>query len=360
MANRRTFIRQVLGLTAATLLGRVSVSAAAPTQSARRIVTIDGRRVRTIDVHAHCVVREVLQVAKDPKVLAAAKEAIERPQPLGLGPERIRAMDEQGIDVQALSVNAFWYGMGHREASEIVKVQNETIARWCKTHPDRFVGLASVALQDPQSAAEQLTDAVKRLGMRGVAIGGSVEGEELAAPKFDPFWAAAAKLGVLIFMHPQPATGTTENPRLAGKGRLDNLVGNPLETTVFLSHLIFEGTLDRFPGLRICASHGGGYIASYSGRSDALCGREQGVECRSLKKKPSEYFKREIFADTIIFSENGLHHLVRESGARQIMYGTDYPFDWPVGVDFVLNASFLSSAEKEAILGGNAARLLRI
>jgi aminocarboxymuconate-semialdehyde decarboxylase len=198
--------------------------------------------------------------------------------------------------------------------------------------------------------------------MRGAAIGGSVEGVELSDRKFDPFWAKAQELGIVLFMHPQPAAGTTQNPRLQGKGLLGNTIGNPLETTVFLSHLIFEGTLDRFPGLKICAAHAGGYLASYGGRSDALCGRAggNGDDCRALKKKPSEYFRRELLVDTMIFHEDGLRHLVAEAGVSQIVYGTDYPFDWPVGVDFVLKAAFLSNADKAAILGGNASRLLRI
>jgi aminocarboxymuconate-semialdehyde decarboxylase len=150
--------------------------------------------------------------------------------------------------------------------------------------------------------------------------------------------------------------------RLQGRGGLGNTIGNPLETTVFLSHLIFEGTLDRFPGLKICGAHAGGYLPSYSGRSDALCGRGAGLgaDCRSLKKLPSEYFKKELYVDTMIFHEEGLRHLVAECGVSQIVYGTDYPFDWPVGVDLVLKAPFLKDADKQAILGGNAARLLRM
>jgi aminocarboxymuconate-semialdehyde decarboxylase len=222
--------------------------------------------------------------------------------------------------------------------------------------------MATLALQHPDLAADQLDQAVKKLGLRGAAIGGSVEGQELSDRKFDPFWAKAEELGVLLFMHPQPAPGTTQNPRLQGKGGLGNTIGNPLETTVFLSHLIFEGTLDRFPGLKICAAHAGGYLASYSGRSDALCGRAggAGTDCKALKKRPSEYFKRELLIDTMIFHEEGLRHLVAEAGIGQIVYGTDYPFDWPVGIDFVLNAPFLSNADKEAILGGNAMKLLKI
>ena len=164
----------------------------------------------------------------------------------------------------------------------------------------------------------------------------------------------------MIFMHPQQAPGTTQNPRLQGKGGLGNTIGNPLETTVFLSHLIFEGTLDRYPNLKICGAHAGGYLASYSGRSDAVCARGAGDDCRALKRKPSEYFRQHLYIDTMVFHEEGLRHLVAEVGVDHIFYGTDYPFDWPVGIDFVLNAPFLDNAAKEAILGGNLVRLLRI
>jgi aminocarboxymuconate-semialdehyde decarboxylase len=261
-----------------------------------------------------------------------------------------------------ININAWGYNADRPLARDLIALQNEKISQWCASHPDRFVGMASLALQYPELAAEQLEQAVKKLGLRGAAIGGSVEGQELSDRKFDPFWAKAEELGVLLFMHPQPAPGTTQNPRLQGKGLLNNTIGNPLETTVFLSHLIFEGTLDRFPGLKICSAHAGGYLASYAGRSDALCGRggSQGADCKALKKKPSEYFRKELFVDTMIFHEEGLRHLVAEAGVGQIMYGTDYPFDWPVGIDFVLNAKGLSNADKEAMLGGTASRLLKI
>jgi aminocarboxymuconate-semialdehyde decarboxylase len=199
---------------------------------------------------------------------------------------------------------------------------------------------------------------VKKLGLRGAGVGGSVNGQELSDARFHPFWAKAEELNVLVFLHPQ---GTAElKGRLQGNGGLENTIGNPLETTLALSHLIFEGTLDRFPGLKICGAHGGGYLPSYSGRTDAICGRGSGADCRALKKKPSEYFKKELFVDTMVFHEEGLRHLVAEVGISQIVYGTDYPFDWPVGVDFVLKAPFLSDADRIAILSGNASRLLRI
>jgi aminocarboxymuconate-semialdehyde decarboxylase len=356
MPTRREFLKDVAsGAAGFVLVPQVG----APGR--RREVSVGGRRVKVVDVHGHCLIPEVLDVIKDPALAGAFKNTLAGAT-LSLGPERLRYMDDQGIDVQALSINAFWYGTDRDVARQIVRVQNEKLAAWCAARPDRFVGFASVALQHPDLAAEQLDEAVRKLGLRGAAIGGSVGGEELSARKFDPFWAKAEELGVLIFMHPQQAQGTTQNPRLQGRGGLGNTIGNPLETTVFLSHLIFEGTLDRFPGLKICGAHAGGYLPSYSGRSDALCGRGGGLgaDCRALKKRPSEYFKKELFVDTMIFHEEGLRHLIAEVGVSQIVYGTDYPFDWPVGVDFVAKAAFLSNADKVAILGGNASRLLRV
>ena len=256
-------------------------------------------------------------------------------------PARLAYMDKEGIDYQALSVNPWWYSADRAVARDLAQVQNEAIARAVAAHRNRFVGLATVALQHPDLAADQLEYAVTKLGLRGAAIGGGIDGQELSDRRFDPFWSQAEKLGVMLFMHPLlQAPGTIQNARFQGKGGLGNTIGNPLETTVFLSHLIFEGTLDRFPGLKICSAHAGGYLPSYSGRSDALCGRAGGAgeDCRAIKKKPSEYFRSQLYIDSMIFHEPGLRQLVSLVGADRIFYGTDYPYDWPVGIDLIVNA----------------------
>jgi aminocarboxymuconate-semialdehyde decarboxylase len=356
MPNRRDFLKNATGAAAGVFIGRRQIGAP---PGKRRELSIGGRRVKTVDAHAHCFVPEVWELVKDTPLAAVAKGNLTGNIALG-NPQRLIDMDAQGVDYQAINVNAWGYSADRALARDLIKLQNEKISQWCAKHPDRFVGMATLALQHPDLAADQLDEAVKKLNLRGAAIGGSVEGLELSDRKFDPFWAKAEQLGVLLFMHPQPAPGTTTNQRLQGKGGLGNTIGNPLETTVFLSHLIFEGTLDRFPGLKICAAHAGGYLPSYSGRSDALCGRGSGSDCRDLKKKPSEYFKNQLLIDTMVFHEEGLRHLIAEVGVSQMVYGTDYPFDWPVGIDFILNARFLSNAEKEAILGGNLIKLLRI
>jgi aminocarboxymuconate-semialdehyde decarboxylase len=278
---------------------------------------------------------------------------------LNLGPERLKAMDEQGIDVEVLSVNPFWYSADRELARDLIKLQNEKLAAMCATNPDRFVGLATVALQFPDLAAEQLEEGVTKLGLRGGSIGGQIPGstEELASPRFDPFWAKAEQLGVVIFMH--PASPPEIASRIQGSGALSVVLGNPLATTLFLTHMIFEGTLDRFPGLKLCCAHGGGYLPSYADRSDRGClvFPEQ-CKAPTLKKHPTEYLKQ-IYFDSLVFSPEGLRHLVAQCGASQIMVGTDYPYPWTnTPVDHVLRTPGLRDADRIAILGGNAATLL--
>jgi aminocarboxymuconate-semialdehyde decarboxylase len=123
--------------------------------------------------------------------------------------------------------------------------------------------MASSSLQFPDLAAQQLEDGVKRLGLRAAAIGGHVNGEDLSLPKYDPFWGKAAELGVVVFMHPGGAENILKDGAMRGRGDLGNIIGNPLETTYFLSRLIYDGTLDKFPGLKVCGAHAGGYLPSY-------------------------------------------------------------------------------------------------
>jgi aminocarboxymuconate-semialdehyde decarboxylase len=272
--------------------------------------------------------------------------------------ERIRAMDEQGIDVEALSINPHWYHADRDSASEVVRINNERLAELCAAHPERFVAFASVALQFPELAAEQLEHAVKKLGLRGAAVGASCAGEEFSDPRFHPFWAKCEELGVLVFLHPQGVPELAR--RLKGNGVLENVIGNPLDTTIALSHLIFEGTLDRFPGLKICAAHGGGYLASYAARSDHGCvtfPHRCNPDIR-LKKKPTEYL-RDLYYDALIFTPEALRHLAAEVGSSQIVMGTDFPFPWEdKAVDHILGTPGFTDEERIAMLGGTAAKLL--
>jgi aminocarboxymuconate-semialdehyde decarboxylase len=317
----------------------------------RREVVVSGRRVKTVDVHAHCGVPAAM-------ALMGLKPA---PSLLMTQPaDRLRAMDEQGIDVEALSINPYWYGADRDVARELIRIQNEALAEACAAHPERFVAFASVALQHPDLAVEQLEDGVRRYGLRGAGLGGSVAGLELSDPKFHPFWAKAEQLGVLVFIHPQGTAELEKTSRLGGNGVLTNTIGNPLETTIALSHLIFEGTLDRFPGLKICAAHGGGYLPSYAARSDAILTTFPERCTGTLQKKPTQYL-RQLYFDSIVFTAEALRHLVVETGPGQIVMGTDYPYPWTTtSVDHILATPGLSDDDRVAILGGTAARLLGI
>jgi len=315
----------------------------------RREVVVNGRRVKTVDIHAHCAF-------PDANVLMGVKV---NPGSLVMSAERIHQMDVQGIDVEALSINPFWYKADRDVAEKLIKLQNEKLAELCAAQPDRFVAFATVAMQYPDLAVQQLEEGVKKLGLRGMSVGTAVGDDELANPKFHPIWAKAEELGCLVFMHPIAAPEFDR--RLRGNGGLVNVIGNPLDTTIALSHMIFEGTLDRYPGLKVCAAHGGGYLPSYAARSDAGCvtfpDRCAAVQ---LKKKPTEYL-RQLYYDTIIFTPEALNHLIGQVGPSQLMLGSDYPFPWTkTSVDHILNTPGISDADRAAMLGDTAAKLLGI
>jgi aminocarboxymuconate-semialdehyde decarboxylase len=318
----------------------------------RREVVVNGRRIKTVDIHAHCAIPEALALVGE-----EIEPALRMQQPV----DRIRAMDEQGIDVEALSINPFWYDVDDRDlARKLISLQNEKLAEVCAAMPDRFVAFATVALQQPDLAVEQLEEGIKKFGLRGVSTGGSVNGMELADPRLHPFWAKVEQLGVLVFLHPQGTPELESSGRLNGNGVLTNTIGNPLETTIALSHLIFEGTLDQFPGLKICAAHGGGYLPSYGPRSDAICTTFPHRLTRKLKKKPTEYI-RQLYVDTIVFTPEALRHLAVEVGPGQILMGTDYPYPWTsTSVDHILNTPGFTDADRIGMLGGTAASLLGI
>ncbi|HEY3075471.1 MAG TPA: amidohydrolase family protein, partial [Burkholderiales bacterium] len=338
MTTRREFVAG--GIAASALFVGCSLFPHAHAQVRRREVVVAGKRVRTIDVHAHAIIPEAQALMKQ-------KAA---PDYASTMAERLQRMDEQGIDMQALSINPTWYALERDLVTQVIELQNEKLAELCAKTPERFVAFASVALQYPDLAVRQLEHGVKKLGLRGAAIGGSVAGQELSDAKFHPFWAKAEELGVLVFMHPQ-RTRDLDN-RLKGNGYLENTIWNPLETTLALSHLIYEGTLDRFPGLKLCAAHGGGYLPSYAERSDHVClARPKSCDAVPLKKKPTEYLKQ-LYFDSLVFTPEALRHLAAQVGAAQLVMGTDDPFGWTkTAVDHILGTPELTDAQRAAILG---------
>jgi predicted TIM-barrel fold metal-dependent hydrolase len=360
MTTRRDFLRG--GAAAATgivfcscgLLHRAN--AQQPTRQTLP-VTIAGKRIKTVDVHAHCHFHEA------GALLGADAAKLQLP-PVNGAPEafieiekRLAVMDAQAIDMEVLSINPFWYDRERDLAAQIVKIQNEKLAELCATKPDRFAAFASLTLQAPDLAVQELETAVKKQGLKGAAIGDIVNGVEFSDSRFHPVWAKAEELGVPLFIHPQ---GVPElNKRLAGNGWLGNTIGNPLGTTMALSHLIFEGTFDRYPGLKVIAAHGGGFLPSYADRSDHAClvGPKGCNPELKLKKQPTEYLKQ-IYFDSLIFSPEAIRHLVAQVGASQVVLGSDYPYPWELHpVDPVLATASLSDDEKADILGRTAAKL---
>jgi aminocarboxymuconate-semialdehyde decarboxylase len=331
----------------------------------RRDVVVSGQRVPVVDIHAHVRVPEAWDLVKDRigrEGRAGDVQLANPDSPANIHNDiekRIADLDEMGIDVQAVSINPFWYWADVDLARNIIQIQNEKIAELCAAHPKRFAGLGSLALQHPSLAVEQMEYGAKKLGMRGFAVGGSVNGDDLSAPKFHPFWAKAEELETLIFIHPQSAGAPIDERRLKGNGFLDNVVGHPLETTLALTHLIEDGTLDLFRRLKICAAHGGGYLPSYSSRSDQCLTAFPNL-CKPLKKLPTEYLKQ-LYYDSVLFSPEDMRHLIAVVGASQVVVGTDYPTQWNrTPVDRILAVPGLNDEERAKIFGGTAANLLKI
>ena len=207
--------------------------------------------MKTIDVHAHCGVPAAMALMG----LKLPTEALLMSSPAA----RLRAMDEQGIDMEALSINPYWYGAEHdlaRRAHPPSRTRRSP--RLCAAHLSASWPSRRVALQHPDLAAQQLEDGMRRYGLRSAAIGGSVERADLSDPRFHRLLGQGG-VARRARLHPSAGHGGAERTaRLKGNGLLTNTIGNPLETTIALSHLIFDGTLDRFPRLKICAAHGGG------------------------------------------------------------------------------------------------------
>ena len=341
-----------IGFVGCPLRGPADTGGSTHSHGARREVVVNGTRVRTVDIHAHCAVPAAMAVL-DMEVHndALLMEDLDT---------RLASMDAQGLDMAALSINPYWYQAGRDAAAELIRIQNEALVEIRETTPDRLTAFATIALQHPDLAVEQIDLAVKSQGFRGVSVGGSVDGLELADPKFNPVWAKCEEHDLLVFLHPTGTAALEPSGRLDGSGLLTNTIGNPLETTIALSHLIFEGTLDRYPGLKICAAHGGGYLGSYANRSDAVCRTFPNRVGPLPKKNPTAYLKDgQLYFDTIVFTPEALRHLVAETGPDRIMIGTDYPFPWTsTEVELVMNTPDLTDDDRIAILGGTAAKLL--
>jgi aminocarboxymuconate-semialdehyde decarboxylase len=320
-------------------------------------------------MHAHVGIPRAAELVKphlDPVASPQARFANEETRALNVKQEadvavratlerRLADMDAMGLDMQVVlpSPPQCYYAVPLEVAVNAAQTINDGIAEFVSRRPDRLKGFGSVPMPDGTEAAKELERCVAKLGFKGVQILANVNGRELSDPAFAPFWKKAEDMGALIVIHPQ---GFTQAERLT-RFYFNNVIGNPLETTIALHYLIFDGVLERHPNLKILAVHGGGYLASYAGRIDHAWGARSDSH-GTLPHPPTTYLKR-LYFDSVVFTPHQLKALVELYGPDRILMGTDFPFDMgeydPVG--HVCGAG-LDAATVAAVCGGNAKRLL--
>jgi aminocarboxymuconate-semialdehyde decarboxylase len=274
--------------------------------------------------------------------------------------ERLQDMDKMGVDIQAVAPAPYhyFYFTEPELGASLARDVNHGIANVVASHPERFVGLGSVPLQNPKMAVKELEYCVKKLGLKGVEICTNVNGKNLTDPSLglEKFFAKANELGIVVFMHP---LGFTQGERLSNH-YFNNVIGNPLETTIAVSHLIFDGVIARYPKIKFLAAHGGGFLAHYWARMDHAWGARK--DCRTvIKKKPSSYLEK-IYFDTITHDPEMLGNLVNRFGANHVMLGTDYPYDMADDhpLKTIRAVKGLSTSDRQLIEGGNAVKLMKI
>ena len=265
---------------------------------------------------------------------------------------RLADMDRNGIDIQVVSPypGHFVYAAPPEVARDSCRMVNDHIAAMVSKYPDRLMGMGTVPLQDCGMAIAELDRTVNELGFRGVELCTNVAGVDLTRAGLAKFFARVEELGVLIFMHP---SGTSFVGRMSDH-YFPNTIGHPLESALAVGHLVFDGYLERFPELKICIAHGGGYAPAYWGRFDHAWAHRE--DCRvNIKKPPSEYLKK-LYFDTIVFDPRELTHLIEIWGADHIMLGSDYPFDMaePDPLGLLERVAGISAADMALVAGGNA------
>lgn len=341
-----------------------------PTAARPRPASPRRLKSRTVDIHAHVGVPEaaafvaphldvtdIAMVRHSNADTRAINQLQDQDLKLALTDidDRMRVLDAMGIDFQVVAPPPFqcYYSVALEHAVPATRMVNDGVGTFVARRPDRLAGLGVVPLQDTGEAVRELERCMNDLGFKGVQILTNVNGEELSAPRLAPFWERAQALGALVMIHPN---GFTEGQRFRDF-YFSNVIGNPLETTIALHHLIFSGTLERFPDLKLLAVHGGGFLPAYSGRIDHAWGARRDSHA-DLPHPPTHYL-RKIYFDNVVFTPHQLEYLVKVYGADRIVMGTDYPYDMADydPVEHVLSAG-LSEEETAKVAGGTATRLL--
>jgi len=326
---------------------------------------------KTIDIHTHVLADATVKLMQkevpslglkmapydaDNSICEVAGVAY-RPFPRGGHDIELRFKDMAAaeVDVHLLSVapQTWLYGQEAAVGVAASAIQNDEIARHVKEHPDRFSGIATLPMQAPQKAADELRRAMRKLGLHGAMIGSNIGGKNLDDPSFEPVWAAAEELDAFMMIHPGNVAGAD---RLRSY-YLGNLIGNPLDTTIAGACLIFGGVLERHPKLNFIMSHGGGFIPYQGGRW--VHGWEVRPEPKvHVKHSPAPYLDRFLY-DTILHAKAPLEFLISSVGANRVFLGSDYPYDMGTGECVrQVRAANISAADRDIILGDHAATIL--
>ena len=337
----------------------------------------NGEAVKTsghpvVDVHSHVLPTSLVEAARHGRSMfgmdldfssereltwkiAGNESSMDWNASFSTAAERVQAMDRDGIDVQLLSINPAMFGYENdaAQAARLCVVTNSGIAEIAAEAPGRLRGLAHLPMQAPEAAATEVVRAVDELGMVGASIGTNIGGRDFDDPELRPVFEAVEALDVMLFVHPSA-------DRFPARGHahfLQNLIGHPVETTVAMASMIFGGVLDRFPGLRVCFAHGGGYGCMAMGRFEH--GWRVREQCRQMAQAPAEY-RSQLYVDTLTHSHAALRTVVEELGEEQVVIGTDYPTpmsqDDPIG--WLDQVEWLSPRQRDRILSENAATLL--
>src|SRR5436190_1277632 len=324
---------------------------------------------RVVDFHAHVIVPEIYALAaehnifaelpSDPGVTDEMQAKIKERAGLVLHhmsdvTERLDRMDAMGVDVQVLSASLVHQGLEWADAQQslrLARATNNWIGKAVGSHPTRLIGLGTLPLHIPGLAVGELERCLRELGLAGVAISTTAGGLELGDAALRPFWAKAEELAALVYVHP----GGNRDRRFK-RYNLWNSVGQAFEEAMAISSLMYDGVLETFPKLKICISHGGGYMPYYMGRIDPNYAEKANTRI-NMRKPPIDYL-RMLYFDSCVYEGAVLQHLVDKVGAERVVLGSDYPVGESKPVDFITQMATLSGRQKEQILRTNAAVLI--
>jgi aminocarboxymuconate-semialdehyde decarboxylase len=326
-------------------------------------------RPRAIDFHAHIIVPEVYAVAAehnvfselptDPGVTDAMRDAIKQRAVTVLSrmsdlTDRIAKMDAMGVEVQVLSASLVHQGLEWADAQtslRLARTTNDWIAKAVAGNPARLIGLGTLPLHQPALAVAELERCLRELGLKGVAISTTAGGMELGNGPLRPFWEKAEALGAVVYIHP----GGNRGARFK-RFHLWNSVGQAFEEAMAISSLMYDGVLERCPKLKICISHGGGYMPFYMGRIDRNYVEKANTRI-NMSKPPIDYL-RMLYFDSCVYEKPVLRNLVEKVGADRVLLGSDYPVGETKPIEFVRETDGLAETQKDRIVRSNAAELL--